>query len=249
MIIRSRADETQIWYGTMGSIDRENPTSNQSDSYYYGMVDTSESTTSSSYPFYVDLESSDGLMLGQHVYIERDEGQESQKDGLWLSEYYIVDADKENPYVWAANEKNRLEKRYVILGNYDEDLCEYEIVDGLTKTDLIAFPEEDLTEGRMTTQDSSVLLDSTYDTFDDYEYDDYEYDDYEYDDYEYDDYEGDYEEMPEIIEESYDEGYDESYEESYDESYDEMTDDFDDEELVPLEGAPVFGSDDVEAAG
>ena len=29
-------------------------------------------------------------MLGQHVYIERDLGQDEQKDGLWLSDYYIT---------------------------------------------------------------------------------------------------------------------------------------------------------------
>ena len=48
-------------------------------------------TSSSTYPFYVNLDSSDGLMLGQHVYIEPDEGQDEQKAGLWLSEVYIVD--------------------------------------------------------------------------------------------------------------------------------------------------------------
>ena len=70
-----------------------------------------------SYPFYVELDSSDGLMLGQHVYIERDIGQDEQKDGLWISDYYIVDADTNEPYVWAANDKKKLEKRYVTLGS------------------------------------------------------------------------------------------------------------------------------------
>ena len=36
-------------------------------------------------------------MLGQHVYIEMDEGQEDQKTGIWLGDYYIVDADTEKP--------------------------------------------------------------------------------------------------------------------------------------------------------
>jgi len=91
-----------------------------------------DQTTSTSYPFYVELDSSDGLMLGQHVYIERDIGQDEQKDGLWISDYYIVDADTNEPYVWAANDKKKLEKRYVTLGKHDDDLEEYEIVDGLT---------------------------------------------------------------------------------------------------------------------
>ena len=40
----------------------------------------------------------------------------------------------------AASDKNRLEKRYVTLGEHDDDLGEYKIVEGLTKKDAIAFP-------------------------------------------------------------------------------------------------------------
>ena len=149
VIVRSRVDENLVWKGTMGAIDQDNANTENSSDMYFGMMDSSSDsqTTSTSYPFYVDLESSDGLMLGQHVYIERDEGQEDKKDGLWLSDYYIVDADKEDPYVWASTDKNKLEKRYVILGSYDDELGEYEIVDGLTTKDSIAFPTEALQEG------------------------------------------------------------------------------------------------------
>ena len=76
-------------------------------------------------------------MLGQHVYIEMDEGQESQKTGIWLSEVYIVDADTDSPYVWAADKKGKLEKRSVILGQHDEELGEYEIAD-LPRVKLVA---------------------------------------------------------------------------------------------------------------
>ena len=152
VIIRSRVDSSKTWKGTMGSIDMNNGTSDDnSNDYYFGMSSTSDDQTSStSYPFYVELESSDDLMLGQHVYIERDIGQDDQKDGLWLSDYYILDTDTNEPYVWAANDKNRLEKRYVTLGKHDDDLGEYEIVDGLTKKDAIAFPTEALEEGEKT---------------------------------------------------------------------------------------------------
>ena len=95
-------------------------------------------------------------MLGQHVYIEPDEGQEDQKEGLWLSEYYIVDADTNSPYVWAADENGKLEKRSVILGQYDENLGEYEIADGLKKSDRIAYPSETLTEGMTVTANSAA---------------------------------------------------------------------------------------------
>ena len=40
----------------------------------------------------------------------------------------------------AANDKKKLEKRYITLGKHDDDLGEYEIIDGLTKKDSIAFP-------------------------------------------------------------------------------------------------------------
>ena len=153
VIIRSRVDSSKTWKGTMGSIDMNNGTSDSDSSdMYFGMSSSSsdDQTTSTSYPFYVELDSSEDLMLGQHVYIERDIGQDDQKDGLWLSDYYILDTDTNEPYVWAANDKNRLEKRYVTLGKHDDDLGEYEIVDGLTKKDAIAFPTDALEEGEKT---------------------------------------------------------------------------------------------------
>lgn len=150
VIIRSRVDQNLTWKGTMGEVDLQNGSSENENDMYFGMSTSDEQTTSTSYPFYVELESSEGLMLGQHVYIERDLGQSDVKEGLWLSDYYIVGADTENPFVWAADEKNRLEKRPVILGKHDDELGEYEIVDGLTKKDCIAFPTDVLEEGNAT---------------------------------------------------------------------------------------------------
>lgn len=150
VIIRSRVDSKKIWRGTMGEVDMQNGSTDNNNNMYYGMSTTDEQTSSTSYPFYVELESSEGLMLGQHVYIERDQGQAEKKDGLWLSDYYIVGADTEDPFVWAANEKNRLEKRPVVLGKHDDELNEYEIVEGLTRDDCIAFPTDLLEEGNMT---------------------------------------------------------------------------------------------------
>ena len=77
VIIRSRVDSTKTWKGTMGSIDVNNGSTEDDSNNYWGMSSTSDDQTSStSYPFYVELDSSDGLMLGQHVYIERDIGQD-----------------------------------------------------------------------------------------------------------------------------------------------------------------------------
>ena len=128
VIIRSRVDDS-VWYGTMGAVDTENQ--------------------SSKYPFYVTLDSDEGLMLGQHVYIENDMGQEAEKNGLWLPDYFICDLDAD-PYVWADNGKGKLEKKAVVLGEYNEELMEYEILEGLTAEDAITFPEESLKEGLIT---------------------------------------------------------------------------------------------------
>lgn len=161
VIIRSRVDNAQTWKGTMGTIDKESATSSSNNSAYFGMTDSSDSQTSTStYPFYVNLDSSDGLMLGQHVYIEKDEGQDNQKTGIWLSEVYIVDADTDSPYVWAADKNNKLEKRSVILGQYDEELGEYEIADGLSKDDCIAYPSDTLEEGMSTTTNIEEAADT-----------------------------------------------------------------------------------------
>lgn len=146
VIIRSRVDDS-IWYGTMGAVDTENSQSGNNN-YYYGGMDESESQ-SSKYPFYVMLDSDEGLMLGQHVYIEMDMGQEEEQTGLWLPEYFISDLESD-PYVWADNGKGKLEKRPVVLGEYNPDLMEYEILDGLTVEDAITFPEDMLEEGMAT---------------------------------------------------------------------------------------------------
>lgn len=157
VIIRSRLDKDMTWRGTMGMIDTEHADKEQQNSDVY-MSDgggEDEQTTSSSYPFYVELESTEGLMLGQHVYIETDVGQEDEKKGIWLNAFYLVDAE-EDAYVWASDGRDRLEKRKVVLGDYDEAMGEYEIKDGLTVDDCIAFPSDHLQEG-MTTEVSDQL--------------------------------------------------------------------------------------------
>ncbi len=147
VIIRSRVDDN-VWYGTMGAVDMENGQTGNDNMYYYSVEDTENQSTK--YPFYVTLDYDDGLMLGQHVYIEMDMGQEEEQSGLWLPDYFISDVDTA-PYVWADNGNGKLEKRSLVLGEYNMDLMEYEILDGLTLEDAITFPEETLTEG-MTTQ-------------------------------------------------------------------------------------------------
>lgn len=146
VIVHSRVDETQTWTGTVTKIDRENAQSGNNNMYANsgdGM------TQSSSYPFYVQLNGTDGLMLGQHVYIEPDIGQQEVKTGIWLSDVFLNDVDSD-PYVWADNGNGKLEKRKVTLGSYDENMMEYQITDGLAEDDAITFPEDGLVEGMKT---------------------------------------------------------------------------------------------------
>lgn len=144
VIVRSRVDEELTWSGSITKLDTENTISNNNNGFYTDSSD--EMTTSSKYTFYVALDSMDGLMLGQHVYIELDMGLQPVKEGVWLYSYYIV-MDDGDPYVWSSNGKDRLEKRVVELGEYDENLDQYEIKSGLTEEDLIAFPMPGLYEG------------------------------------------------------------------------------------------------------
>ena len=146
VVIRSRVSD-QTWKGTISMIDWENAQQGNQNSYYYdgGSDDTS---SSSKYPFYVELENSDGLLLGQHVYIEPDYGQDAEQDAntLKLPSYYINDADS-SPWVWAQNAKGKLEKRSLTLGDYDAEMDAYVVTDGLTADDYIAFPDESLKAG------------------------------------------------------------------------------------------------------
>ena len=220
VIIRSRVDSSKTWKGTMGSVDLDNSTSNSSsDMAMFGMSSASDDQTSSStYPFYVNLDSSEGLMLGQHVYIEPDEGQDEKKSGIWLNDYFIVDADTDSPYVWIANGQNKLEKRDVILGQYDEDLGEYEIADGLSEKDKIAFPTDELKEDMSVTEGTADQ--TTAAMWDDSE------DDEGFDDSAYTESDGS---EPEMIEDGV-----------IDSDMMDATDDISSgDDLVPMEGAPT----------
>lgn len=158
VIVRSRVDEEQTWKGTITAIDTETTADNNANSSIGYYMDSSDSSSESAtkYPFYVTLDSTDGLILGQHVFIEPDYGQTEVKDGIWLDESYIVQDDGD-PYVWAANDKNKLEKRKVELGEYDDTLFQYEIVSGLTEDDYITWPMTGLYEGVTTVTDENEV--------------------------------------------------------------------------------------------
>ena len=143
VVIRARTGN-QTWGGTIASIDWNNPAQSSGSNYYDG--GSSDTGTSSKYPFYVELDSSDGLLLGQHVYIEPDLGQNDSPAGIQLPAGFINDADT-SPWVWAQGSNGKLEKRSVTLGEYNGELDTYAVTAGLTAADYIAYPDDTLKAG------------------------------------------------------------------------------------------------------
>lgn len=141
--VTSRVDSSMSWSGTIDTIEREPVSSNQNGGVYYGSEDTF--TPASKYNFYILLDSFDGLMLGQHVYAELDNSSEI-KTGLWLPNYYVF-TEGSKSYVWAANAQNKIEKREISIGQYDDAMSEYEILSGLTTEDRIAVPADNMHSG------------------------------------------------------------------------------------------------------
>lgn len=141
VIIRSRVNEKQTWVGAIDLINTEEPVTNQNQMYY---GNTGEQA--SKYAFYVALDTADGLMMGQHVYIELDVGQDDAAGALMLPEYYLL-IEGDRYYVYAASKQDRIEKREIAVGMYDEALGAYAVESGLTFADRIAFPDETVSPG------------------------------------------------------------------------------------------------------
>jgi HlyD family secretion protein len=163
VIVRSRVDKDQTWRGSISEVktdqnaDAETTDNSESD-YDYGDT-TGESA--SKYNFFVKLDDDTGLMMGQHVLIELDNGQEEDREGIWLNTAYLhIDGD--NYYVWAANSRDRLTLRKVTVGEYNEALDEYEIVKGLSIKDYIASDSEDLHENMRVTRNASEAENTEY---------------------------------------------------------------------------------------
>ena len=146
----SRTNENEVWSGTVTLVDYENPSQGNNMDRYYGMS-TDEMTNSSKYPFYVELDSTKGLMLGQHLYI-RLETEEGQPQGIPVSSAFVCYEEDGSAYVWAEN-KGKLEKRSVTLGEYNPSTDAQEILTGISLEDYIAFPDENCREGAGTTRE------------------------------------------------------------------------------------------------
>ena len=147
----SRTNEAQSWGGTVTLVDYENPVQGNNNDMYYGNQ-TDEMTASSKYPFYVELDTTEGLILGQHLYMEL-EVEEGAFSGPSISAAFICYAEDGSTYVW-AEDRGKLEKRSVSLGEFHDMLGTYDVLEGLTMEDFIAFPDPELcVEGAPTTHD------------------------------------------------------------------------------------------------
>ena len=148
--VLSRVSDAK-WVGYIYKINTEKAKQN-SGRYYYG-YDNGEQA--SKYEFFVELETNEGLLMGQHVYIEigGDYGEDS--DQLWLPEYYVVE-DEGDPFVYAADDEGRIEKRRVVLGERDETMGTVVILEGLSYLDRIAYPDESVQVGMAVSETSYV---------------------------------------------------------------------------------------------
>ena len=149
----SRSDPDTFWMGTVTLVDYENPSQGNENEYYYGMI-SDEMTSSSKYPFYVELDSTEGLLLGQHLYLELETGEGETSAALQLSSAFLGFEEDGTAWVWAEN-KGKLEKRPVTLGDYNDMADTYAILEGLTEEDYIAFPDSEVcVEGAATTHNA-----------------------------------------------------------------------------------------------
>ena len=143
--ILSRIDSSAFWTGQVTQVDYANANSNEYDSMFGG---DSEMSTATSYPFYVTLDNTEGLLLGQHVYIQLSAAS-VQDDLLRIPDGYIMDITFDDVTfqttgtVWGVDmEKKTLIKVSVILGEYDPIYGTYAILDGITAEDYIANPAD-----------------------------------------------------------------------------------------------------------
>ncbi len=155
MTILSRTDSSVRWGGTVTLVDYENPSQGSQTDMYYGNT-ADEMTSSSKYPFYVELDSTEGLILGQHVYLQI-EIEEGETSGPSISSAFVCFNEEDGTaYVW-AEKGGKLTRRDISVGEYNYMNDTYEITEGLSEEDFIAFPDPELcVEGAPTTHEMAV---------------------------------------------------------------------------------------------
>ena len=141
--MESRLNPEEVWMGTVTLVDYENPVQGNNNGYYISSG-SDEMSASSRYPFYVELDSMDGLILGQHLYLSVAGEEPVSLEGVTLSGAFVCYDEDGSCFVWADNGQGKLEKRGVELGNYDPMADVYEILSGLSDSDYVAFPDDEV---------------------------------------------------------------------------------------------------------
>ncbi len=144
VLIRSRVSDA-VYRGTIYRIDTDSTASEQPVYYYDGGGDRA-----SKYAFYVEPESIEGLMVGQHVLIDLNTAEQTDA-ALKLPAAFLMQEDG-TFYAWAADATGHIEKRKVEVGAYDETDETYQILSGLSAKDRIAFPDDTVHEGMLATE-------------------------------------------------------------------------------------------------
>ena len=143
--ILSRTDPTASWTGMVSLVDYNNAGTEEQDNMFGG---GDAMSTSTSYPFYITLDSTEGLLLGQHVYIQISASAVGD-DLLRIPEHYVMDVlmDEETwlttGTVWGVDpETDKLVKVPVTLGEYDPTYGTYVILEGITAESYLANPTD-----------------------------------------------------------------------------------------------------------
>ena len=154
VVVVSRVDPGRTWTGTVSSVDFNNTQQNSYDEMYgYGDA----LTNSTGYPFYVALDSTEGLLLGQHVYVRLAGVNETASGRVLMPENYLMGVRYDertlitSADVWCVGADGKLQKQEVVLGEYIMENGCYVILDGLGMEDYVADPSNpDCVEGAMT---------------------------------------------------------------------------------------------------
>lgn len=144
--ILSRVDPTQFWTGVVTLVDYNAGGSNEQDNMFGNMGDGM--STATSYPFYITLDDTDDLLLGQHVYIQISAAAIGD-ELLRIPEGYVMDLVMDEGTwattgtVWSVNmDTLTLMKTPVTVGEYDPTYGTYVILEGITAEDYLADPAE-----------------------------------------------------------------------------------------------------------
>lgn len=148
VLVRSRVSDA-VYPGTIYKINTDS-TASDSQRYYYDAGGDS----ASKYYFYVEPETIEGLLIGQHVLIDLNTASEEDSTPMLPAAFVMEEGGRF--YVWAANAKNRIEKREIQLGAYDEIAECYPLLSGLKLTDRIAYPDDTVKAGMLATETAYI---------------------------------------------------------------------------------------------